>query len=147
MALAREAGFGKDPFLESFGLGVEGEMMELSARLLPAPAIQFGTAETRPKDGVWGTDGQTLLAPALCHSYALVGLVPQREQATLQKFCDALWRKSQQMGMGFPHWPDLVKFGRSREELAFLFQVSILLSLLLPLQTHSIPGDPWRVRS
>ena len=121
--LAREAGLARDPFLDSFGLAVGPQMMEMEARVLPTPLIQLGSGATvAPSQGVWGTDGQTLLRPALCQSYALLALVPQREQAVLQKFCDALWRKSQQLGMGLPHWPDLVKFGRSREELGQLFQ-------------------------
>lgn len=123
MGLVGEAGLARDPFLDSFGLAVQPGMMEMEARVLPAPLIQLGGGATvGPREGVWGTDGQTLLRPALCQSYALLALVPQREQAVLQKFCDALWRKSQQLGMGLPHWPDLVKLARSREELGQLFQ-------------------------
>ncbi|KAK6051200.1 PAZ domain protein [Cooperia oncophora] len=74
-----------------------------------------------PKDGAWSMDNQTLYLPATCGSYSMIALVNPRDQNLLQGFCQALYAKATQMGMDFPKWPDLVKYGRGRDDVVMLF--------------------------
>ncbi|CAJ0573794.1 unnamed protein product, partial [Mesorhabditis spiculigera] len=127
-ALCEQAAFHKDPFLQEFGLSIVPKMFETTARVLQPPAILFGEQNKRahpvvqPKDGAWSMDNQTLYLPATCRSYSMIALVNPRDQHLLQQFCQALHSKAAQMGMEFPRWPDLVKYGRGREDVALLFR-------------------------
>uniref|UniRef100_A0A183U4R6 PCIF1_WW domain-containing protein n=1 Tax=Toxocara canis TaxID=6265 RepID=A0A183U4R6_TOXCA len=93
-----------------------------------------------PKDGAWSLDNQRLYLPAICRSYSLIAMVNPLEQRTLESvftlpqftplllyleafraFCHALHHKATQMGMGFPPWPDLLKYARTKEDIVLLF--------------------------
>ncbi|CAI2348079.1 unnamed protein product [Caenorhabditis sp. 36 PRJEB53466] len=125
--LASQASFGTDPFLKEFGVSISSQMIETTARVIQPPPIMFGGNNRSinpvvfPKDGSWSMDHQTLYMPATCRSYSMIALVDPRDQANLQGFCQALTAKATAMGMGFPRWPDLVKYGRSKEDVCTLF--------------------------
>ncbi|CAJ0960664.1 unnamed protein product, partial [Mesorhabditis belari] len=126
-ALCEQAAFHKDPFLKEFGLSIVPKMFETTARVLQPPAIMFGDNKRTnpivvPKDGAWSMDNQTLFLPASCSSYSMIALVNPRDQALLQTFCQSLHSKATQMGMEFPRWPDLVKYGRGRDDVSLLFK-------------------------
>ncbi|CAD6187630.1 unnamed protein product [Caenorhabditis auriculariae] len=126
-ALAAQAAFDVDPFLKEFGVAVSPSMVETTARVIQPPPIMFGGNNRSvnpvvfPKDGSWSMDNQTLYIPAACRSYSMIALVNPRDQSQLQQFCSALHMKATQMGMAFPRWPDLVKYGRGREEVSRLY--------------------------
>ncbi|VDM70725.1 unnamed protein product, partial [Strongylus vulgaris] len=125
--LCQQAGFDRDPFLKEFGLSVSPRMFETMARVIQPPQIMFGDNSkmvdpiVHPKDGAWSMDNQTLYLPATCGSYSMIALVNPRDQNLLQGFCQALYAKATQMGMDFPKWPDLVKYGRGRDDVVVLF--------------------------
>ncbi|PAV74327.1 hypothetical protein WR25_13833 isoform C [Diploscapter pachys] len=125
--LCKQAGFDTDPFLKEFGLTVSPNMFEMNARVIDPPHILFGDGPRMvdpvviPKDGTWAMDNQTLYVPAMASSYSMIALVNPRDQGLLQGFCQALYSKAIQMGMGFPKWPDLVKYGRNKEDVSMLF--------------------------
>ncbi|KJH50570.1 piwi domain protein [Dictyocaulus viviparus] len=125
--LCQQAGFDRDPFLKEFGLSVSSRMFETMARVIQPPQIMFGDNSkmvdpiVHPKDGAWSMDNQTLYLPATCGSYSMIALVNPRDQNLLQGFCQALYAKATQMGMDFPKWPDLVKYGRGRDDVVMLF--------------------------
>ncbi|ETN70048.1 PAZ domain protein, partial [Necator americanus] len=125
--LCQQAGFDRDPFLKEFGLSVSPRMFETMARVIQPPQIMFGDNSkmvdpiVHPKDGAWSMDNQTLYLPATCGSYSMIALVNPRDQNLLQGFCQALYAKATQMGMDFPKWPDLVKYGRGRDDVVMLF--------------------------
>ncbi|CAI2354566.1 unnamed protein product [Caenorhabditis sp. 36 PRJEB53466] len=125
--LAAQASFGTDPFLKEFGVSVSSQMIETTARVIQPPPIMFGSNNRSvnpvvfPKDGSWSMDHQTLYMPATCRSYSMIALCDPRDQANLQGFCQALTMKATAMGMNFPRWPDLVKYGRSKEDVCNLF--------------------------
>ncbi|VDN28919.1 unnamed protein product [Gongylonema pulchrum] len=127
VALFEQAGFQEDPFLREFGLRINPEMCETTARVLTPPRILFGENNRRadpiviPKDGAWSMDNQQLYVPASCKSFSMIALVDPREQNQLQSFCQAIAQKACQMGMKFPSWPDLVKYGRTKEDVFMLF--------------------------
>ncbi|GMT00939.1 hypothetical protein PENTCL1PPCAC_23113 [Pristionchus entomophagus] len=131
MSLCEQASFDKDPFLKEFGLSVNTAMVETIGRVLPAPAILFGENMKRqdpvvyPRDGAWVLDNQVLYLPATCRSYAMIALVSQREQMALQSFCGALHGKALQMGMEMPRWPDVVKYGKGRDDVPQLFHETL----------------------
>ncbi|CAI5441807.1 unnamed protein product [Caenorhabditis angaria] len=127
-ALAAQAAFNVDPFLKEFGVAVSSQMVETTARVIQPPPIMFGENNRSvvnpvvfPKDGSWSMDNQILYLPATCRSYSMIALVDPRDQTTLQTFCQSLTAKATQMGMNFPRWPDLVKYGRSKEDVCVLF--------------------------
>uniref|UniRef100_A0A0R3RQP8 PAZ domain-containing protein n=1 Tax=Elaeophora elaphi TaxID=1147741 RepID=A0A0R3RQP8_9BILA len=126
-SLCEQAGFQCDPFLREFGLQINSKMFETVARVLTPPRILFGQNNRRtdpvviPKDGAWSMDNQRLYMPASCRSYSMIAIVSPREQNHLQAFCQALTQKASQMGMDFPNWPDLVKYGRTKEDVVILF--------------------------
>ncbi|MCP9264552.1 Protein argonaute-2 [Dirofilaria immitis] len=126
-SLCEQAGFQCDPFLREFGLQINSKMYETIARVLTPPRILFGENNRRtdpiviPKDGAWSMDNQRLYLPASCHSYSMIAIVSPREQDHLQAFCQALTQKANQVGMEFPSWPDLVKYGRTKEDIVILF--------------------------
>ena len=70
-------------------------------------------------------DHQQLYVPARCRSYSLLALVNPKEQSALQNFCQALSNKAVQMGLEFPRWPDLVKYGRTREDIIAMFTETV----------------------
>ncbi|VDK38542.1 unnamed protein product [Gongylonema pulchrum] len=125
--LFEQAGFHQDPFLREFGLQISPKMCETVARVLTPPRILFGENNGHadpiviPKDGAWSMDSQQLYVPANCQSYSMIALVDPREQNHLQSFCQAIAQKACQMGMRFPSWPDLVKYGRTKEDVIILF--------------------------
>uniref|UniRef100_A0A8R1TYC6 Uncharacterized protein n=5 Tax=Onchocerca TaxID=6281 RepID=A0A8R1TYC6_ONCVO len=126
-SLCKQAGFQCDPFLHEFGLQINPKMYEMIGRVLAPPRILFGENNRKtdpivmPKDGVWSMDDQRLYLPASCHSYSMIAMVNPREQNHLQAFCQALTQKANQVGMEFPNWPDLVKYGRTKEDVVILF--------------------------
>ncbi|VDM10677.1 unnamed protein product [Wuchereria bancrofti] len=126
-SLCEQAGFQYDPFLREFGLQINPKMFETIGRVLTPPRILFGENNRRtdpivtPKDGAWSMDNQQLYLPASCHSYSMIAIVSPREQNNLQAFCQTLMQKANQMGMEFPNWPDLVKYGRTKEDIVILF--------------------------
>lgn len=125
--LAAQADFQNDPFLSEFGINIKSTMVETTARVIQPPPIMFGENNRSvnpivfPKDGSWSMDNQTLYMPATCRSYSMIALVNPKEQNLLEQFCSALHMKATQMGMNFARWPDLVKYGRGREDAARLF--------------------------
>ncbi|VDM99836.1 unnamed protein product [Thelazia callipaeda] len=127
VSLCEQANFTHDPFLREFGLQISPKMCETVARVLTPPRILFGENNRRmdpvviPKDGAWSLDNQQLYVPAICRSYSMIAMVSPREQNHLQTFCQALTQKASQMGMEFPNWPDLVKYGRSKEDVVIMF--------------------------
>ncbi|TKR75776.1 hypothetical protein L596_017019 [Steinernema carpocapsae] len=128
VSLVQQAGFDTDPFLKEFGLKISPQMVETVGRVLRPPAIQYGENNRRmdpivmPKDGAWSMDNQVLYLPAACRSYSLIALVNPREQPNIQNFCQALHQKAQNMGLMLPQWPDLVKYGRTKECIVQLFK-------------------------
>uniref|UniRef100_A0A915CI33 Uncharacterized protein n=1 Tax=Parascaris univalens TaxID=6257 RepID=A0A915CI33_PARUN len=126
-ALCEQAAFQKDPFLKEFGLHINPKMCETTARVLNPPRILFGEKNRYsdpvvvPKDGAWSLDNQRLYLPAICRSYSLIAMVNPLEQHTLETFCHALHHKATQMGMGFPPWPDLLKYARTKDDIVLLF--------------------------
>ena len=125
--MAAQASFSTDPFLREFGVAVSSQMIETTARVIQPPPIMFGGNNRSvnpvvfPKDGSWSMDHQTLYMPATCRSYSMIALVDPRDQTNLQTFCQSLTMKATAMGMNFPRWPDLVKYGRSKEDVCTLF--------------------------
>ncbi|CAP29475.2 Protein CBR-TAG-76 [Caenorhabditis briggsae] len=125
--LAAQASFSSDPFLREFGVAVSSQMIETTARVIQPPPIMFGGNNRSvnpvvfPKDGSWSMDHQTLYMPATCRSYSMIALVDPRDQSNLQTFCQSLTMKATAMGMNFPRWPDLVKYGRTKEDVCTLF--------------------------
>ncbi|KAK0416178.1 hypothetical protein QR680_012330 [Steinernema hermaphroditum] len=125
-SLFQQAGFNKDPFLKEFGLKISEDMFETVGRILKPPQIQYGENRRTdpivvPKDGAWSMDNQVLYLPAACRSYSLIAMVNPREQGVLQNFCHALQQKAAQMGLQLPQWPDLVKYGKTKECIVQLF--------------------------
>ncbi|VDK73916.1 unnamed protein product [Litomosoides sigmodontis] len=126
-SLCEQADFQHDPFLHEFGLQINPKMCEMIGRVLAPPRILLGENNRKtdpivtPKDGAWSMDNQQLYLPASCHSYSMIAIVSPREQNHLQAFCQALSEKASQMGMEFPRWPDLVKYGRNKEDVVILF--------------------------
>ncbi|VDO36390.1 unnamed protein product [Haemonchus placei] len=125
--LCQQAGFDRDPFLKEFDLSVSPMILETMARVIQPPQIMFGDNSkivypiVHPKDGAWSMDNQTLHLPATCGIYSMVALVNHRDQNLPQGFCQALYAKATQMGMVFPKWPDLVKYGRGHDDVVVLF--------------------------
>uniref|UniRef100_A0AC35TUF3 ArgoN domain-containing protein n=1 Tax=Rhabditophanes sp. KR3021 TaxID=114890 RepID=A0AC35TUF3_9BILA len=118
-ALFRDASFENDPFLEQFGLNINPEMVATSGRIIQPPAIQYREQNKSnvksivyPKDGAWSMDNQELYLPATCQSYALMALIQRKDEGNLQHFCSCLALRAKAMGMRFPEWPDVVKYGR-----------------------------------
>lgn len=131
-SLAAQAGFNKDPFLREFGLSLSMNMTEVVGRVLPPPQIQYNERSKRgtnpqvtPKDGVWGTDNQLLYQPAVCNSYAMIGMVSPNQQSAMQQFCQTLCYKANDMGLKWPQWPDVVKYGRTKEDIPKLFHETL----------------------
>ncbi len=112
LTLAKSAGYDRDPFLKEFGFQMNLRMVEMSARVIPAPQILYNENNrsrivsflfrllfrsnsfmspllfqdpvVEPKEGAWTMDGQILYHPANCQAYSLIALVPQREESQLQ---------------------------------------------------------------
>ncbi|CAD5220513.1 unnamed protein product [Bursaphelenchus xylophilus] len=122
--LCEMAGFRDDPFLQSFGIRVDTKMIETVGRVLPPPQISYGIQKQdiiTPKDGAWPVEHQRLYVPAECLSYSIFALVNPKEQPVLQKFCQFLGQKAQQMGMNFPQWPEFVRYGRDVNDIERMF--------------------------
>ena len=83
-------------------------------------------------------DKQILYAPATCRSYAIIAMVQQQAPPVQQpaltsvratpfslsfrQFCQSISGKASDMGLRWPKWPDVVKYGRTTEDIPFLFR-------------------------
>ncbi|CEF65684.1 Argonaute/Dicer protein, PAZ domain and Stem cell self-renewal protein Piwi domain and Ribonuclease H-like domain and Protein of unknown function DUF2650 family-containing protein [Strongyloides ratti] len=138
-ALFKDACFENDLFLKSFGLSIAPKMVEVIGRVIEPPGIQYGpninpNIDTKvfPIDGAWSMDNQSLYLPATCESYALMALISPKDEHILQNFAINLAQKAQQMGMKFPNWPDVVKYGR-----AVPFEIKTLYREISEYYVHS----------
>ncbi len=128
LSLLDQAGFNRDPFLREFRIQLNSKMTELSGRVLSPPQILYNQGNVRvdpvvtPRDGSWQCDTEVLFSAAECRSYSMIAMVQQHQQPTLQNFCQALFRKATDMGLRFPKWPDVVKYGRTQEDIPLLFK-------------------------
>ena len=52
-AVAKTLKYDQNPYLESFGLQVENEMMDVNARVLPAPKVVFKNNSLSGQEGAW----------------------------------------------------------------------------------------------
>uniref|UniRef100_A0A915K614 PAZ domain-containing protein n=1 Tax=Romanomermis culicivorax TaxID=13658 RepID=A0A915K614_ROMCU len=114
MSMAR---FENDPFLRSFGVRVDNNMVTLEARLVEPPTIQFGNKQVDPKAGVWSLDRSSLYQCVPSTDYALVSMVDDRESSKLGRFCDALCQTANQLGIKNFRRPAKVIYLKSLEQI------------------------------
>lgn len=103
-AVAKTLKYDQNPYLESFGLQVENEMMEVNARVLPAPKVVFKNNSLSGQEGAWNITRSRVLkfnqlidAPVLS-SFAFVFFV-QIDQQEAHAVRDVIVKKWSDAGM------------------------------------------------
>lgn len=89
--------------LQAFGIEVEKKMLEVPARVLPRPVLQYGNGEcVRPPRGEWRMDKLQYTRPFKLRSWAVLCLAPKDETRGLDTVLRELRDTMEQRGMQLP---------------------------------------------
>ena len=105
----------------AFGTSVSTRMLEIEARLLPTPVVQYGegTENRGPDSGSWNLRGKRLLAPSGFISYGITYLPSGRgvNDQVLQSFARALVASLAGLGLTTPSEPPALILGNPQGDL------------------------------
>ncbi|XP_012942742.1 protein argonaute-1 [Aplysia californica] len=79
--LIRKANFNADPYLQTFGISINTQMMDVQGRVLTAPKLQYGgrtKAQAIPNQGVWDMRGKQFYQGIEIVVWAVACFAPQR---------------------------------------------------------------------
>lgn len=111
---------------KAFGLSVSTRMLELEARLLPSPVVQYsaGTENVGPDTGAWNLRGKRLLSPSGFLSYGLAYLTSGRRvnDQDLQVFAKAMVTSLASLGLETPKEPPAFILGNPAGDLNEMIQ-------------------------
>lgn len=75
-AVNEQAKFPQDPSAAAFGLKVSSRMMEIEARVLPAPALLYSRPQPPPRGGAWNLRNTAFHTGAKLTAYAVASFSP-----------------------------------------------------------------------
>lgn len=91
-----QANFNKDPHNQAFQLHVSDRPTEVNGRILPPPAIKYGSGSERPRDGVWRS--QRFIDARALENWAVLDYASVRDDR-LSAFIDAVYERGSGSGM------------------------------------------------
>jgi eukaryotic translation initiation factor 2C len=93
----------ENPYLKEFEISISPSMLEVPARILPAPRIEYGGSDPviMPRDGGWNLRGKRLLYGRKLNSWAVVCFGSQRDfpLRQIQQFITEFVRHGNETGL------------------------------------------------
>ncbi|BFZ21339.1 hypothetical protein BsWGS_24378 [Bradybaena similaris] len=125
--LIRKANFNADPYLQTFGISIHTQMMDVTGRVLTAPKLQYGgrtKAQAEPKQGVWDMRDKQFYQGIEIRVWALACFVSYTTvgEDTLKKFTKELQGISTKAGMPFIGQPCFWKYASKLDQVEPMFR-------------------------
>ncbi|XP_025092974.1 protein argonaute-2-like isoform X1 [Pomacea canaliculata] len=125
--LVRKANFNADPYLQTFGISISTQMMEVEGRVLTAPKLQYGgrtKAQAVPNQGVWDMRGKQFYYGIEIRVWAIACFAPQRNvrEDALRNFTQNLQRISNDAGMPIMGQPCFCKYATGPDQVEPMFR-------------------------
>lgn len=123
----KDANFARDANVRSFNLEVDDRMMEVEARELPAPEIQYANSVERPRDGSWNMRNKSFYYGRSIYSWAVISFCDERrtKASDIDRFIDALKRQSPDLGMKIPSKRPPLIIARHREATQQVYEQAV----------------------
>ncbi|XP_052762994.1 protein argonaute-2-like isoform X3 [Mya arenaria] len=125
--LVRKANFNSDPYLQTFGISIIPQMVDVHGRVLNPPKIQYGgrsKAQVVPSDGVWDMRGKQFYSGIEIRVWAIACFAPQRtvREDALRNFTQQLQRISNDAGMPILGQPCFCKYATGPDQVEPMFR-------------------------
>ncbi|XP_012943068.1 protein argonaute-2 isoform X6 [Aplysia californica] len=125
--LIRKANFNADPYLQTFGISINTQMMDVQGRVLTAPKLQYGgrtKAQAIPNQGVWDMRGKQFYQGIEIRVWAIACFAPQRtvREDALRNFTQQLQRISNDAGMPIMGQPCFCKYASGPDQVEPMFR-------------------------
>ncbi|CAG5124840.1 unnamed protein product [Candidula unifasciata] len=125
--LIRKANFNADPYLQTFGISIHTQMMDVTGRVLTAPKLQYGgrtKAQAIPNQGVWDMRGKQFYQGIEIRLWALACFAPQAtvREDTLKSFTKQLQQISTDAGMPIMGQPCFCKYATGLDQVEPMFR-------------------------
>ncbi|BFZ11365.1 hypothetical protein BsWGS_14404 [Bradybaena similaris] len=125
--LIRKANFNADPYLQTFGISIHTQMMDVTGRVLTAPKLQYGgktKAQAVPSQGVWDMRGKQFYQGIEIRVWAIACFAPQRtvREDALRSFTQHLQRISNDAGMPIMGQPCFCKYATGPDQVEPMFR-------------------------
>ncbi|XP_052237159.1 protein argonaute-2-like isoform X2 [Dreissena polymorpha] len=132
--LVRKANFNSDPYLQTFGISIVPQMVDVHGRVLNPPKIQYGgrvgdsslssKAQVVPSDGVWDMRGKQFYSGIEIRVWAIACFAPQRtvREDALRNFTQQLQRISNDAGMPILGQPCFCKYATGPDQVEPMFR-------------------------
>jgi len=126
-SLIRKANFNADPYLQTFGISINTQMMDVQGRVLTAPKLQYGgrtKAQAIPNQGVWDMRGKQFYQGIEIRVWAIACFAPQRtvREDALRNFTTNLQRISNDAGMPIMGQPCFCKYAQGPDQVEPMFR-------------------------
>ncbi|XP_053382229.1 protein argonaute-2-like isoform X1 [Mercenaria mercenaria] len=129
--LVRKANFNSDPYLQTFGISIIPQMVDVHGRVLNPPKIQYGgrvglntKSQVLPMDGVWDMRGKQFYNGIEIRVWAIACFAPQRavREDALRNFTQQLQRISNDAGMPILGQPCFCKYATGPDQVEPMFR-------------------------
>ncbi|KAK3087288.1 hypothetical protein FSP39_004190 [Pinctada imbricata] len=126
--LVKKANYNNDPYLRTFGISVNSQMMDLQGRVLPHPKLQYGGRQTKaqalPNQGVWDMRGKQFWHGIEIRIWAIACFAPQRScrEDALRNFTQQLQKISNDAGMPMLSQPVFCKYATGADQVEPMFR-------------------------
>ncbi|KAL4218512.1 argonaute 1 [Mactra antiquata] len=125
--LVRKANFNSDPYLQTFGISILPQMVDVHGRVLNPPKIQYGgrtKAQAIPNQGVWDMRGKQFYSGVEIRVWAIACFAPQRtvREDALRNFTQQLQRISNDAGMPILGQPCFCKYATGPDQVEPMFR-------------------------
>ncbi|GFR77219.1 argonaute-like protein, partial [Elysia marginata] len=125
--LIRRANFNSDPYLQTFGISIQTQMMDVQGRVLIPPKLQYGgrtKAQALPNQGVWDMRGKQFYQGIEIRVWAIACFAPQRtvREDALRSFTQQLQRISNDAGMPIVGQPCFCKYATGPDQVEPMFR-------------------------
>ncbi|KAJ3271560.1 hypothetical protein HDV01_006522 [Terramyces sp. JEL0728] len=101
-AVAQSLKYGDNAYMKAFGIKVDGKMMEIEARVLPAPDVVFKNNKSNGAEGAWNMNKAKLVSAPLMDSFAFIFFTDIKQNVAYQ-IKDVILKKWSTAGMNIPN--------------------------------------------
>lgn len=91
MTIAKKAIDNALPMASKYGMKISGKMEEQTARVLPAPALEYGSKKTIiPREGQWDTRSAHFFKAGTCEKWIIINYNTRCNEQSVQNFAQQL---------------------------------------------------------
>ena len=96
----KDMNFKEDSYVQQFGIEIDTQMLNLNARVIPKPQLEYGRCKTiTPCDGVWNMIGMEMHQTRPLLNYGFLDVSGRLDPPSIAKFRQELLRAAQLTGM------------------------------------------------